>query len=189
MKAKKAQSTLEKTVTKNVRSAKAKQLRAERQAAAEEKAYQAKLPKTPEERAKIVWPSITDGKWDIYFAAGHWRLRFWVGKFEFQIHDDFVPADEGTPTEGYPATEAHWVKSLFVIPPDEYEHCLGYVGDLDDSWLAHRNDTGKEAEWYKKNMNEEIKKLNDRVTEMVQEFMSKKDDYSYREYLRRSSSR
>lgn len=175
---KKSSSSLERDVTTSVEQLKTAEQEAVEKKAREEAEFQAKLPKTREERARIVYPSITDGgKWDIYFDAGHWRLRFEVKGVTFEIYDRRIPYNAGTPTEGYGPTEAHWEKYLYVV--DSFRTiCLGYVGDLDDGWLASRNAQLKS--W----MDEEIQKINKRIFDAVQHYLLNKDDFRYLERMR-----
>lgn len=174
-------SSLEKTVTKEVRHIKATKKAKEEKERKERAEFEAKLPKTREERAKLVWPSITDGdKWKIYFDAGHWRLQFVVGGMTFEMCNEWIPRDEGTPTEGYGPTEAHWSNHLFVQPPDGgYMLDLGYAGDLDNSWLASRNNKPTETWNPKKEMKKEVAKLNKEVARMVKEALLHKKDYRW----------
>ena len=175
-------STLEKLVVKKV--ADTKQAEADKAAeeARKKAAFQAKLPKTREERAKIVWPSITDGDdWKIYFDAGHWRIQFQVGGMTFELHDQWIPAYAGSADDGYAyASDAHNETYLFVKNPYRgVMDSLGSVGDLDDSWLASRNQKDKDSKWRKAEMAKLIKALNDTLARKVEEALLHKDDYRY----------
>lgn len=182
-----AKSTLEKLVTKKVANTK----KAEADAAAEEarkKAeYQAKLPKTREEMAQIIYPSITDGgKWEYVFAGGQWRLCFKVGKFEFSIYDEYIPPDSGTPTEGYYGHDGYWAPYLFIKDPTGGMNlCLGRVEDVNEGYVASRNDPPSKREdgsvyWDpKEKLAEAVKKTNDGIAAMVEACLLHDGDWHY----------
>ena len=66
---------------------------------------------------------------------------------------------------------------------------MGYVGNLNDSYLAHRNDTGKDAKVYKQMLADKVKKINDEIAKQVEYFLLNKDDFRYIERLRDYSRR
>lgn len=190
-------SSLEKAVVPKVESTKAAEAAKAERKRKEEADFRALLPQTREERAKIVYPSITDGDdWKYYFSAGHWCLKFKVSGVTFEIHDEYIPADSGTPTEGYMGTDAHWSPALFVIPENEYEHRLGSIGDVDDSFLASLKRTDKDAKkgghdnaQTRKWLAEEVKKVNDEIAKYVEYYLLHKDDSQYRQRLRNENRR
>lgn len=180
-------SSLEKLVTKKVaatKTAEAAKAEAERK---KEEEFRAKLPKTFEERCKLIYPSICDGdKWKVYFAAGHWRLNFKVGKLEFEIHDEYAQYDAGTPTEGYGPTEAHWYPALHVKDLNGSRmFMLGSVKEVNDGYIAGRFDApskDKDGRVYWKPMEkfeENVKETNDDIAKQVEEVLLHADDYQW----------
>lgn len=173
-------STLERGVVSAVTKAKRDKSRA---AAAERKAaatLRAKLPKTFEARVRLIFPTIVDGAFTI--EKDDREIRFKVKGVQFVIAKGIVPKDTGTPTEGYMGHAAYWSWFLYVEPKNEYRHQLGYIGDVSDNLIADRNLDADHKKWFK----EEVKAMSDSIAICIKDFITNRDNYSYRENLRRN---
>ena len=181
-------SSLEKLVVPKVEATKAAEAEAAEQKRLAEERFRSLLPKTKKDRAAIIYPSIMDGRHE--FDANQNVLKFWVSGIEFQIKDEYIPADDGTPTEGYMGHDAYWTPYLYVAPDNEFAHALGGVGDICDVDLANANDpTYKDRARTQQFIADRVKEIGDKIACMVEGFLLKKDDYQYRESLRASHHR
>lgn len=144
-------------------------------------------PKSQEEWFRIVYPSICEGEHEIYFYAGHWRLAFLVGGERFEIYDEYIPADSGTPTEGYMGHDAYWKPYLHLCEPNRVPvRIAGIECGLDVNSYINSKDTKrstKDRKSSKEFCDDQIKNINYRILSKVKEHLIKKDDPGYRNRL------